>query len=44
MDEQDPNRDWFSALLRGLGYLALAVLALVVIGFGLLAGFCGLTR
>lgn len=44
MPEQDPKRNWFEQLLRALGYLALGVLALVVVGFGLLAGFCGLTR
>lgn len=36
------NNDWLKRLLKGLLIMVVVLLAIVVVGFGLLVGFCAL--
>jgi len=38
----DDNFDWLKKLFKGLLITVVVLLALVVVGFGLLVGFCAL--
>ena len=38
----DENKDWLKQLFKGLGLIVVIFLLVVVVGFGLLVGFCAL--
>ena len=39
----DENKNWLEQLLKVLGIIFVVVLLVVVVGFGLLVGFCALS-
>ena len=41
-EENNNNNDWLKALLKALGITVAVLLLIVVVGFGLLVGFCAL--
>jgi hypothetical protein len=41
-DDNNDDRSFLKALLRGLGMILTVMFVIVVVAFGLLAGFCGL--
>lgn len=43
-DNQNNNYDWLKQLLKALGVVIAIVLLIIVVGFGLLVGFCALGR
>ena len=43
-DNQNNNYDWLKQLLKALGVMIAIVLLIIVVGFGLLVGFCALGR
>ena len=44
MSDDNNDKSWIKSLLKGLGGILVIFLVLVVVGFGLLVGFCGFLR
>jgi hypothetical protein len=43
-DDHDKEPSFLKYLLKGLGYVGVTILVVIVVLFGLVAGFCGLAR